>query len=213
VSRAAPARGLPLLPTLVVALAAALMVALGCWQLFVRLPQKQALLAQLATNPQLPPIAFPHHPDDRLLFRRASAPCPAPGAAFVAGAGAAGFRWVVPCAVTAAAPAMLVQLGTTRDPNLRPRWAGGRVTGYLSHAPDSRSMLASLFDRAPKPMMLVAADPPSGLQPNAAPDLGSVPNNHLAYGVQWFLFAGVALIVYVLALRRYRRPAAAPRPA
>ena len=53
--------------------------------------------------------------------------------------------------------------------------------------------------------MLVAATPPDGLQPNAAPDLDSVPNNHLAYGVQWFFFAGVAAIIYVLAMRRRSR--------
>jgi surfeit locus 1 family protein len=32
-----------------------------------------------------------------------------------------------------------------------------------------------------------------------------VPNNHLAYAVQWFLFAGVAAVIYALALRRRTR--------
>ena len=52
--------------------------------------------------------------------------------------------------------------------------------------------------------MLVADAPPPGLTANAPPDLSAVPNNHLAYGVQWFLFAGIAATIYGLALRRRR---------
>jgi cytochrome oxidase assembly protein ShyY1 len=29
-----------------------------------------------------------------------------------------------------------------------------------------------------------------------------MPNNHLAYAVQWFLFAAIALIIYIIAVRR-----------
>jgi surfeit locus 1 family protein len=37
----------------------------------------------------------------------------------------------------------------------------------------------------------LVADPPlAGLAANAAPDPSDIPNNHLAYAVQWFLFAG-----------------------
>ena len=53
--------------------------------------------------------------------------------------------------------------------------------------------------------MLVAAPPPAGLAANPGPDLSAVPNNHLAYAVQWFLFAGIAAIIYLLALRRRAR--------
>jgi surfeit locus 1 family protein len=31
-----------------------------------------------------------------------------------------------------------------------------------------------------------------------------VPNNHLSYAVQWFLFAAIASVIYVLAVRRRR---------
>ena len=41
----------------------------------------------------------------------------------------------------------------------------------------------------------------------AAPDPGDLPNNHLAYAGQWFLFALAAAVIYVLALRRRRRDA------
>jgi surfeit locus 1 family protein len=50
--------------------------------------------------------------------------------------------------------------------------------------------------------MLVSDRPAPGLTANAPPDPASVPNNHLAYAVQWFLFAAVAVVVYVVALRR-----------
>lgn len=204
-------RRIPLVPTAIVALAVAAMIGLGLWQLMVRLPQKQDQLAQLAANPAKPEIAFPRLPDDRLLFRKASGYCVAPVAGKLTGAGSAGFRYIVECRTGGAeGPGMLVQLGTTRDPMAKPEWPGGAVSGYVSHAPDGRSMFASLFDRTPKRLMLVADTPAPGLAPNAAPDLSSVPNNHLAYGVQWFLFAAVASVIYVLALRWRGRKASPP---
>jgi surfeit locus 1 family protein len=53
--------------------------------------------------------------------------------------------------------------------------------------------------------MLVATQPAAGLEPSAPPSIIDVPNNHLAYAVQWFLFAGIAAIIYLLALRRRQR--------
>jgi surfeit locus 1 family protein len=51
----------------------------------------------------------------------------------------------------------------------------------------------------------IVADPPrAGLEANAKPDPGDLPNNHLAYAVQWFFFAATGLVIYVLALRRRR---------
>ncbi|MCD2325136.1 SURF1 family protein [Sphingomonas sp. IC-56] len=197
-------RRMPVVPTVLVTLAIAAMIALGFWQLFDRLPKKEAFLAQLATNPAKPPIAFPRSNDDRLLFRRVEAMCLQPMSSTMAGAGASGFRWIVECRTKAEAP-MAVQLGTTRDPLAKPVWKGGVVRGYLSHAPDSRPMIAALFEHTPQRLMVVADTPPAGLAPNAAPDLSSVPNNHLAYGVQWFLFAAVAAVIYVLALRLRNR--------
>ena len=52
---------------------------------------------------------------------------------------------------------------------------------------------------------VVAMPPAAGLAANAPPDLDSVPNNHLAYAGQWFFFAAIAAIVYVLAVRRRER--------
>lgn len=197
-------RRLPLIPTVIVSIAVAAMIALGLWQLLDRLPRKEALLAQIDANPARPPIAFPRTPDDRLLFRRSVVTCTAPVAQSLQGAGAAGYRVIVTCPLPNAKSNAAVQLGTTRDPNYRTRWTGGTVAGFVSHAPSSVSLIGSLFDHRPRAMMLVADSPPPGLAANARPDIAAIPNNHLAYAGQWFFFAIVATIVYLLALRRRR---------
>lgn len=188
---------LPVVATALVGLAVSAMIALGVWQLTVRLPEKEAQLAQLAANPAKPVIAFPAGPDDRLLFRRATLDCRAPVAIDRAGAGNAGFRLIARCA-----GGQLVQLGTSRDPKGMADWSGGPVTGRISHAPDARPLIAKLFDTTPQALLLVADTPAPGLTANSTPDWRIVPNNHLSYGVQWFLFAGIALVIYGLALRR-----------
>lgn len=190
-------RRMPLIPTLVVGLAVAAMIALGLWQWLDRAPMKEAYLAQLARNPAQPAIAFPAQPDDRLLFRRSYTRCDRPLAQRLAGAGAAGFRLIADCG-----DGLVVQLGTTTDPLFKGRWSGGTVNGFISHAPDSRSLIGSLFDRRPQRLMLVADTPVLGLAANGRPDLSSVPNNHRSYAVQWFLFALVATVIYGLAVRR-----------
>jgi surfeit locus 1 family protein len=207
-------RRLPVLPTLLVALAAAAMVALGLWQLLDRRPKKLALLAQIAANPTLPPIAFPRAPDETLLFRRAQGFCLQPVAMRLEGAGAAGFRVIATCRTGAEGPGLTVQLGTTRDPRARIAWPGGAVTGTIAHAPDSRSMIAAAFDRAPAGLMLVATTPPAGLTANAPPDPAEIANPHLGYAIQWFAFATAAIVIYGAALRaRWRRAPAGPPPA
>ena len=51
-------------------------------------------------------------------------------------------------------------------------------------------------------MRLVAATAPPGLEPSAPPSIDQIPNNHRAYAVQWFLFALIAGVIYVLAVRK-----------
>ncbi|MBJ6123048.1 SURF1 family cytochrome oxidase biogenesis protein [Sphingomonas mollis] len=185
------------IPTLLVALAVATMIALGLWQLLDRLPRKEAFLAQLESNPTKSPIGFPRLPDDRLLFRQSAGDCLPPVAVRLAGAGKAGFRAIADCS-----NGMTVQLGTTRDPKAMVTYAGGLVTGYIGHAPDGRSLIGAALSPQQPRLMLVATPPLAGLQANAPPDIASVPNNHIAYAGQWFFFAAIAAIIYVLAARR-----------
>lgn len=196
----------PVVPTAIVVLAVAAMIGLGLWQLLERRPRKLAYLEQLAANPAKPPIAFPRVPDDALLHRRASGFCAEPTAIRTEGAGRAGFRLIAECRTGGLeGPGMAVQLGTSRDPNVKAQWRGGAVSGYITHAPDQRSALASLFDDTPQRLMLVADRPVAGLSPNPPADVAAVSNPHLSYAFQWFFFAGSAAVIYVLALRRRSR--------
>ena len=87
---------------------------------------------------------------------------------------------------------MAVELGWSKDPNAKWTWPGGPVSGII--APDRQQRIR-----------LVAASAPPGLQPSAMPSLDMIPNNHRSYAIQWFLFAGAALVIYVLALRKRLR--------
>lgn len=197
---------LPVIPTVIVAVAVAIMIALGCWQLFDRLPKKTAFLAQLAANPAKPPVAFPAIPTDQsLLYRRTSAFCLEPVSWRTEGAGRFGWRFIAQCRTGAEGPGFAVEIGTARDPNAKPTWRGGEVSGTIALAPAHRSLLGNLFDKTPDTLMIVADTAPPGFAKAPRPTLDSIPNNHLAYGVQWFLFAAIAVGIYILALRRRQR--------
>lgn len=198
----------PLVPTLIVGLAIAAMIGLGFWQL-ARKQEKEAALAQLAANVRLAPVLYPASGvGDALLFRKSAIDCL--GVTDISrqsgrtANGTPGWRVIAACRTpnTGVVP---VQLGIAGDFNVTPDWSGGPVTGFLSHAPDSRPLISGLFDHSPKRLMLVSDAPPIGLTANPGPDLSAVPNNHLAYAVQWFLFAGIAAVIYVLALRWRRK--------
>lgn len=196
----------PVLATILVALAIAAMTALGVWQL-QRKAEKEALLVRYAANATLPPIALPRFPDESLLFRRASAFCLQPTGFRVEGGrnagGGVGWRQIAQCRTGAEGPGFAVQIGVARRPDAKPAGKGGAVSGYITHAPDHLPLIAGLLSGSrPKPLMIVADRPAAGLDGNPAPDLSAVPNNHLAYAVQWFLFAGIAAVIYGIALRR-----------
>ncbi|TPG20324.1 SURF1 family protein [Sphingomonas koreensis] len=207
----------PLVPTIVVAIAVAMMLWLGVWQI-QRLHWKEALLARYAANEHLPEIALPiGRSDDSVLFRKASAFCLRPvswsSEAGRNAAGTVGWRQIAHCATGAEGPGFAVQLGISPDPDAHPAWRGGKVSGFISHAPDHRPLIEiAVGGGAPSALMLVADTPAPGLEANAGPDLSAIPNNHFAYAIQWFLFAAVAVVIYGLALRRrWRGPLVSPR--
>ena len=194
---------LPLIPTIIVALAVLTMVGLGIWQLS-RAREKDALLKQLEAARGRPPISFPTSPiaEDRLpLFRFATGVCLQPvGKRVTAGrnaAGETGYSHIVDCRTGAEGPGMSVDVGWSTDPNAQVNWSGGPVSGVI--APDRRSR-----------MRLVAATAVPGLQPSAPPDIGQIPNNHFSYALQWFVFALLAAAIYALAVRKRLQTAKAP---
>ncbi|WP_305096671.1 SURF1 family protein [Croceibacterium aestuarii] len=185
-------RRLPIVPTVVVVLAAATMIALGVWQL-QRLQWKEGLLARYhdaqAMSAQVP---WPSDPADYAgaLYRRSSVDC-ASVRGFDAISGRSqdqrsGWAHIAHCTLAGGGSAE-VALGWSTD-SAAPQWSGGEVAGVIGPSKGG--------------IKLVASPPQGGLQQLAVPDPSEIPNNHLAYAVQWFLFALTALVIYALALRK-----------
>ncbi len=185
-------RRLPLLPTLVVLVAVAIMMRLGFWQI-ARLHQKEALLARYSAAVHEPaPVPWPTNDASATLslYRRSQLTCErVTGVTALSGrnaAGAPGWAHFVTCDRLGGGSARLV-LGWSNAPT-PVSWPGGTVNGVIAPGP-----------------RLVADPPLAGLAANAAPDPRDIPNNHLSYAAQWFLFAGTALIIYAIAVRKHLR--------
>jgi surfeit locus 1 family protein len=190
---------LPIMPTIVVLAAIAMMIWLGLWQL-QRARWKEGLLAQYARAERLPPIIYPTIPMNSgalPLFRHATGVClRVAGHRAQAGenrSGEPGYVQIVDCATGAEGPGMSVEVGWSKDPNAKVNWSGGPVSGII--VPDRRSR-----------MRLVAATPPPGLQATKIPDVTTVspitPGGHRGYAATWFSLAAVALVIYGLAVRK-----------
>jgi cytochrome oxidase assembly protein ShyY1 len=190
---------LPVVPTLIVLAAVALMIALGVWQL-QRAKWKEGLIARYAAADRLPPIAFPTaplHKDELPLFRHATGVClRIVGHRAIGGenrVGEPGYVHIVDCVTGGEGPGMSVEVGWSKDPNAKVNWAGGPVSGVI--APDRVHR-----------MRLVAASAPPGLEPSKVPDVTSVspvtPGGHRGYAATWFGLALIALVTYVLAVRK-----------
>lgn len=186
-------RQLPLIPTVFVLAAAAVMVALGFWQLG-RADEKAQLLALYeAALIDGEMKAFPSDrggisSEDHLFHPTAFECTDVLKREAIAGRsdrGAAGYAHIARCQ-TGRGPADVL-LGWSRDPN-SPTYEGGPVTG--------------LIVRGGADGARVQMDQPiEALAPLAKPDPSDLPNNHLAYAGQWFFFALTALAIYFFAVR------------
>ena len=193
---------LPILPTILVAAASAAMVWLGIWQIH-RAAWKTGLIARYEANAKLPPVGWPAVPpaNDNLLYRKASGFCLQPVAwRAVAGRNLkdeTGWSHIASCRTGGLeGPGMEVDVGWSTFPG-PPLWRGGAVSGLV--VPDRKHLIR-----------LVAANAAPGLVPSKPPAPADMPNNHIAYAVQWFAFALTALVIYLLALRRRGRRKLAP---
>ncbi|WP_219892598.1 SURF1 family protein [Aquisediminimonas profunda] len=201
---------IPVLPTLLVCAAIAVMIRLGLWQL-QRADEKAALLVRYEQAETLPEMAFPQFAaDDSLVFRRAGGVCLEPQKPIIEGGlnakGEAGWRHIVACRTGTEGPGMTVDIGWSSRFDEIVAWKGGQVHGIISRQPDHRSLIEKAFRKGAAPgLMLVLTNPGKGLDQSAPPSIKDVPNNHLAYAVQWFVFAAVAAVIYGLALYRRRR--------
>ena len=186
----------PFLSAAVVAAAVAAMIGLGVWQLH-RAAWKEDLLARYEQAPRLPVAAWPTVPGkpDDYYFRKAKGYClEVAGWRAIAGRNRAdepGWSHIASCRTGAEGPGMQVDIGWSKSSDA-PAWRGGAVAGII--APDHEYG-----------MRLVAAEAAPGLRPSAPPSLESIPNNHMLYAIQWFLFAGIGALIYALALRKRMR--------
>lgn len=199
---------LPLLPSIIVGIAVATMIALGVWQL-QRKAEKEALIALYAANADKPPIAFPNIAPvrDAEMFRKSKLNC------FevvewhtVSGRdakGQSGFQYIADCKTGPEGPGALVAFGIADRPDISPRWKGGMVSGTVTIEPSRYTLIERTFGIIPalRPM-IVAEDAQEGMRAVAQPDPKNVTNNHLSYALQWFFFAAAALVIYLLALHR-----------
>lgn len=192
-------RRLPVIPTLVVLAAVAVLITLGVWQLG-RAKEKEQLIERYAAAQKLPPIAWPTMPmsDAQLpLFRYATGVCLRPVARRAQAGenrvGEPGYVQIIDCMTGAEGPGMTVELGWSKDPNAKFQWRGGPVSGIIVR--DKRSRVR-----------LVADGAPPGLLPSRTPDVRSAspitPGGHRLYAATWFSFALIALIIYGLAVRK-----------
>lgn len=209
----------PILPTLLVAAAVATMVALGVWQIN-RAAEKDALLALFDRNAAMTatvalPQSGPIPPE--ALFRRSSGNClEVIGWRQLGGRtadGTTGYRHIAECKTGAEGPGFVADMGLAEDPQYVSAWRGGEVEGVITEEPVEGGLWATLTGTRPVPRpMLVASSPPAGLLASTPPDPSSVPNNHIAYAVQWLLFALAAAVIYVLALRQRWKKASTGAP-
>lgn len=190
-------RRLPLGPTILVAAAVMVMIALGFWQM-QRAAEKAVLIERAQTALQSPAeTAYPSDPVgiETAMYHRTRIVCArvldTRSGAGTSARGQKGWAHGVTCALPDGGQAD-VDLGFSANPR-EVRWGGGDVVGTIT--PGGR---------------VVAANGLAGLEPLARPDPRDLPNNHLAYAGQWFFFALTALAIYALVVRK-RWQEASPR--
>jgi len=200
----------PLIPTILVAAAAATMIALGFWQI-KRAGQKEALIAELRHNPDKPALAFPALGPvmPEWIFRPSSVNCLSvegwTAEAGRASDGTMGFRYIAHCRTTGGeGPGALISVGVGNRPDLKPAWDGGIISGWITKEPDHRSLFSRMTGPriVLRPMLMAMESPEPDLKAGGLPSVEDIPNNHIAYAVQWFVFAVIAIVIYTLALAR-----------
>jgi surfeit locus 1 family protein len=142
-------------------------------------------------------VAWPSVPDKKALplYRQSSVQCiKVVSWRAVSGSssdGQSGYAHLASCQTGGGeGPGAVIAAGWSKG-YAQPAWTGGIVEGII--APDKAQLIR-----------LVASKPVAGLSPLAKPSPDQIPNNHLLYAIQWFIFAAAAAVIYVLAVRRRR---------
>ncbi|PWG02663.1 SURF1 family cytochrome oxidase biogenesis protein [Sphingosinicella humi] len=172
---------LPVLPSLIVAAAVAVMIGLGVWQL-ERKEWKEALIAQAEAYGAGPPISIDcrisENPEARAGRNQDDM---------------VGYHYLVPCEAMLAEGEMgvlTVDLGWSKAPQV------------VILEPGDHTFVGPVLRFNEQPPLLIVSEPDPPLEPSAIPLAQNIPNNHLFYAIQWFFFAAAAAVIYLLALRR-----------
>lgn len=194
----------PFWPSLLVGLVVAGLLALGVVNLH-KAADGRALRALARVNPTKPAMSFPRFAPipAEAMFRRSSLYClSVVGWHVEAGRGAdgrSGFLYVAQCATGAEGPGALVAVGVAGRPDLRPRWSGGRVGGWVAQEKEAAALPQWIEGKAlpPRPMLVVAASPEAGMvapqPPQRAASGGPALAAALALGAAALLALGYAL--------------------
>lgn len=210
-------RRLPIIPTLITAVGVLVLCGLGRWQL-ERRAWKHDLIARLEaaqTQPPVTPAEFlaAMKGDISVQYRRAEIGCHPgtvkpydlrPGSS---AGGDSGFFVLVSCRPNDRPPDIVAVAGWTRRADAKDmavtvdhELSGVVIERPYGNAPDRPRFM--LIPRGGIPPLLAPRQP--------RPD--DLPDNHLAYAMQWFGLAVALVTVYGLWLRRRQTIAPPPRP-
>ena len=188
----------PVVPTIIVLVAIPVLVGLGMWQLD-RLAWKERLLTQLADAPAMPVLDLDDPSQAPSAFRRAAISCTVVGKPIPVGRtnkGRAGYSFRVPCRSEAGDHTVMLDLGwAPRHDVVKTVALRSRFEGLLVAMDDRDSSFLLVPPRAPL-RELETSDPPSAAE---------IPNNHRAYAVQWFAFAAILSVIYLIHVAAWRK--------
>lgn len=199
----------PLWPTLSVLVPVAALCLYGAHEVRLSL-QDRAVRALARANPDKPAVSFPRYapvPPER-LFRRSTFYCLSVVGWHVEAAraadGSSGFLYVAQCSTGAEGPGALVAVGVGARPDIRPRWTGGPVGGWIAQErlPDNLPSWLGGQALVARPMLIAAQAPEPGLKAPEPPRKqghgGAVLRAALAFGA-----ALAAVLGYGLWLARH----------
>lgn len=184
------------MPTVVLVIALPALLALGKWQIN-RHHWKTELLTELAETASAPLLDLgngPIPPNHQFRHVSLTLKCPEQRPGAQAGRnlqGAPGYAYTLRC--HAREQQIKVLIGWAAHPN-------EEIAIKTLEQPWQAQGIVVETATATPPLALVLTDAISPLKPVAPPNIDTLPNNHLLYAVQWFSFAGILLVIYLVYL-------------